>query len=273
MGEAIVLVKLGGSLITDKSRAGSLRESAIRRAARELVQAGAAAPSIRLVVGHGSGSFGHAAAAAAGLVRGADARGRLDGISRTQRRAAELHRIVVDALAEAGGRPFSLSPSSFLEARDGRVTRAFVGPVFAALRLGLLPVVYGDVVLDAARGAVIVSTEEVFAAIVRAARRRGDAVRRIVWVGETDGVYDGAGATIARVDATSAPPALSRAGAAAGTDVTGGMRHRLTVARRLARSGVESILFDGRKPGRLGAALAGRAGGGTRIAAGRGSRR
>lgn len=267
MRDSVVMVKLGGSLITDKRRDGAVRLRVIRRVARELARAAATVPGVRLIVGHGSGSFGHVAASAAGLVRGADARKRLDGISRTQRRAADLHWIVIDALADAGARPFSLAPSSFLEARDGGVIRVFAGPVFEALRLGLLPVVYGDVVLDTSRGATIVSTEEVLAALVRAARRRGVAIRRVVWVGETDGLYSGDGRTIPVVDASRGSRTAAWAGPAAGTDVTGGMTHRLSVAARLARNGVESLLIDGRGVGRLASALAGHSSGGTRVVA------
>jgi isopentenyl phosphate kinase (EC 2.7.4.-) len=54
-------LKLGGSLITDKTRENAPRLDVIRRLAREISGALATAPP-KLVLGHGSGSFGHAAA-------------------------------------------------------------------------------------------------------------------------------------------------------------------------------------------------------------------
>ena len=263
MPRPIVLLKLGGSLITDKTRPGVARHATILRLAEELAFAANRARGPRLLVGHGSGSYGHAAAAGGGLTPGADARRRVDAISGTQRRAAELHHLVVAALVNAGARPFSFAPSSFLCAASGRVRRPFVDPIFEALDLGLLPVVYGDVVLDRKHGAVIVSTEELFLLLAKEAARRRSPVARAVWLGETDGVRDDDGGTIAHLSAATALRTARRVTGASGVDVTGGMALRLRAAGTLALAGIASSIVDGRKAGALGAAITGRASGGT----------
>jgi len=265
MPRPIVLLKLGGSLITDKTRPGVARRAAISRLAQELASAARNPRGPRLVVGHGSGSYGHAAASDGGLTPGSDVRRRLDAISGTQHRAAELHRLVVAALVKAGARPFSFAPSSFLCAANGRIGRPFVEPIFEALELGLLPVVYGDVVLDRKRGAVIVSTEELFLLMAKEAARRRSPVGHAVWLGETDGVRDEAGGTIARLTAATALRAARRVTGASGVDVTGGMALRLRTAATLAGAGIASSIIDGRKTGAIAAAVAGRASGGTRV--------
>jgi isopentenyl phosphate kinase len=265
MPRPIVFVKLGGSLITDKTRPGVARHAAISRLAEELARAAKRRGAPRLVVGHGSGSYGHAAANDGGLTPGADGRKRLDAISRTQHRAAELHGLVVEALLRAGARPFSFAPSSFLCAVNGRIARPFVEPIFEALDLGLLPVVYGDVVVDRKRGAVIVSTEELFLLLAKEAARRRHPVLRTVWLGETDGVHDAAGGTIARMSAAGALRSSRRVMGASGVDVTGGMALRLRTAGTLAGAGIASSIVDGRKAGAVAAAIAGRAPDGTRV--------
>src|SRR5262245_34884441 len=89
----IVLVKLGGSLITDKRRPETARRQVIARLAAELV---AARPSHeRILLGHGSGSFGHVAAAEHRLPSGLQRGGQLAGVSVTQAAAARLHRLVL----------------------------------------------------------------------------------------------------------------------------------------------------------------------------------
>lgn len=258
MARRVILVKLGGSLVTDKRRSGRARSELIARLAREIASATRRAGAPRLIVGHGSGSFGHVAAARAGLTRGADATRRLDGIARVQRRAADLHQLVMAALERAGARPFSLAPGSFMTARNGRVTRVFADPLFEALERGLLPVVFGDVVLDATRGATIVSTEEVFLRLAREAGSRGLTVSGAVWLGETDGIRGDDGKTVVRLAASESARRARRATGASGTDVTGGISLRLTAAARLARLGVPSWVVDGRRRGALAAAIAGR---------------
>src|SRR5262245_54767564 len=204
MARPIVLLKLGGSLITDKTRPGTARPAVIRRLAKDLAAAVANPRGPSLVVGHGSGSFGHAAAADGGLKPGADARRRLDAVSRTQLRASELHHLVMRALVAAGARPFSLAPSRFPCSAGGRSRAQFLEPIFEALDRGLLPVVYGDIVLDRRRGAAIVSTEELFLLIAEEAVKRRHPLVRTAWLGETDGVHDGNGRRIARLTAPTA---------------------------------------------------------------------
>jgi isopentenyl phosphate kinase len=265
MARPFVLLKLGGSLITDKTRPGLARHAAIVRLARELAAATKSSRALRVLVGHGSGAFGHPAAAEGGLTAGADATRSLDAIARTQRRAAELHRIVVAALEDAGARPYSLAPSSFLIAANGRITGRFAEPVFEALDRGLLPVVYGDVVLDRKRGATIVSTEALFLMLAKEAAERRRPIARAVWLGETDGVHDGDGIRIARLSAAAAPRTARRISGASGVDVTGGMALRLRTAAVLAKAGVPSSILDGRRPGAIAGAIAGRPAGGTLV--------
>jgi isopentenyl phosphate kinase len=259
----LTLIKLGGSLITDKRRPGRARRQVIARLAGEIA-AGAGTSPGRLVVGHGSGSFGHPAAARHGVHRGDDGGGPA-GVAETQARAATLHRLVVDALLEAGATPFSLAPSSFMAASAGRPVGLSIEPLMLALDRALLPVTYGDVVLDRRQGAAICSTETVFTALIRALGRRGRPVRRVLWLGETEGVWDAAGQLVGEITRANLAPVLEAAGAAAGTDVTGGMRHRLETAAALARHGVESWILDGLVPGRLARALGGDVVPGTRV--------
>jgi isopentenyl phosphate kinase len=266
MTRELVLLKIGGSLITDKTRPGSLRRGILKRVAAEVARAAGAR---RILLGHGSGSFGHAAASRHGLNDGPVGRRALPGIADTQDRAAQLHRLVITALRAAGARPFSLAPSSFLTARAGRPGAPRIEPLERALELGLLPVVFGDVLLDREWGACIGSTETVLLALARSLRRSGWALRRAVWLGATDGVYDRSGRTIRRLEPRELPAVLAGVDDAAGTDVTGGIRLRLSTAASLARLGVTSHIVDGTAPGVLEQALRGRAVGTRVVPAGR----
>ena len=95
----LVLVKLGGSLITDKRGEAAVRADVVDRLAAEIA---AARPRLEwegtgILLGHGSGSFGHVAAARYGLGEGlvrAGERGDPAGVAVTQDQAARLHRIV-----------------------------------------------------------------------------------------------------------------------------------------------------------------------------------
>jgi isopentenyl phosphate kinase len=269
----LLLVKWGGSLITDKRTPETPRPAEIARLAGELAAGLQAARrrGLAVVLGHGSGSFGHVAAArhrlAEGL-RGGDGErdaAQLAGVGETQTRAAALHRLVLDALAVAGVPAFSIAPSSMLVAEDGETAACFAEPVARALAAGLLPVVYGDVVTDRRRGVAIASTERVFLALAAALPAHGWRAAEALWLGDTPGVYDEAGRPLASLSPAEA--ARLAPGGSAGTDVTGGMAHRLAAAVRLAEQGVVSTIADGGEVGLLAAHLAGRDAPGTRLAA------
>ncbi|HEY3571130.1 MAG TPA: isopentenyl phosphate kinase [Thermoanaerobaculia bacterium] len=258
----LTLLKLGGSLITEKARPETPRLEVIARLAGEIARA---SRGTRLIVGHGSGSFGHVAARESGIAGGLRSAEQLPGVSRTQGRAAALHRLVVEALVEAGASPYSIAPSSCLIAEAGRPAAFSAEPLLLALDRGLLPVLYGDVVMDRAWGVSICSTEKVFEIVARALLDHGHTIRRALWLGETDGLYDAEGRTLPRLSAADLERAAGAIGAPSGTDVTGGMRLRVETALALARLGVPSLLANGMVPGLLEKAARGEEVGGTEV--------
>lgn len=286
MSSGLQVVKLGGSLLTDKAERERLRPGVLERLAGEIARA-IAQDAVPLLLAHGSGSFGHFAAAGTTLGGGASGGGSgaaspaslARAVARTQDAAARLHRLVCSALLQAGLEPFSMAPSSLFLGDEG-VERAVSG-LSAALELGLLPVLYGDVVLDGCGGATIWSTERVLTILapriaavpVSHAGDNSTARRwtRVHWLGTTDGILDPSGVCIPLVTAATLAQARASAGSAEGVDVTGGMRLRLETAWSLAVRGVVSWIYDGRRPGVLERALLGHRPQGTEVTAGRGS--
>lgn len=262
---SVALVKLGGSLITDKAGHEAVRSGVLARLAGELRQVAEAFPG-GLVLGHGSGSYGHRVAADGGWsAKGSSPSSEV--LARTQDAAARLHREVITALLEAGAAPFSLAPGSLMVSSGGRLSSLHVEPLVEAIESGLLPVLFGDVVLDTEDRARICSTENVFLSIAPALLARGFRISAAYWLGNTQGVLSPAGETIARISKANADEvarSLSEAaslGGAAGpshvSDVTGGMRHRVETAVVLSRLGVPSWILDGRSEGVLARAVGG----------------
>ncbi|MGB6853099.1 MAG: hypothetical protein WBG49_10950, partial [Thermoanaerobaculia bacterium] len=130
---------------------------------------------------------------------------------------------------------------------------------------GLLPVVYGDVVMDRDWGASICSTEKVFLALSKGLEQRGFNVAQVIWMGKTDGIYDEDGKTIPVVTLENFDDVAAAAREADGADVTGGMRHRLESAVELARAGILSWIVNGQSPGLLARLLRGEEVQGTRV--------
>jgi isopentenyl phosphate kinase len=259
----MIFLKLGGSLITDKTRDNTPRPDVIRRLAAELA---AVFPGLRspLLVGHGSGSYGHAAARRHGTRGGARDAAGWRGFAEVSVAAARLNRLVADALHEAGLPVFSVLPSSSARCEDGRIVSLASHPLREAVARGLLPLVMGDVAFDATRGATIVSTEEVFAWLVDDfAADPALRVDRILLAGETEGVHAGPPGP-----GTPLIPAITPAnwdqlrggiGGSRGADVTGGMVSKVQDMLALVRAhpGLSARVFSGLIEGNLARALAG----------------
>ncbi|HFE66293.1 MAG TPA: isopentenyl phosphate kinase family protein [Chloroflexi bacterium] len=213
-----IFLKLGGSLITDKTGVEAVRADVLTRLAEEIQQARQANPDLRLVLGHGSGSFGHVAGAKYGTRQGVRTAQQWRGFAEVSAAALRLNRLVTEALLAAGVPAVSLQPCASVVCEDGRITAIAAHPIQAALTSGLLPVIHGDVAFDTVRGGTIVSTEEVMMALVETLRPSW-----LLLAGETEGVLDLAGQVIPRIMPETLPQVEAALGGSRGTDVTGGM--------------------------------------------------
>lgn len=234
----IIFVKFGGSVITDKTQPERADTATIRRLAVEVRQALDAAPELRVIVGHGSGSFGHVYAQRYGIHRGIAPGGDWMGFALTASAALRLNRIVVDELLAAGVPALALQPSATLVAHGGRLVRWETGTLERALEQHLIPVVHGDVAFDDMQGSAIISTEQLLAHLATLPALRPT---RIILVGEA-GVYTADPRSnpqadrIARIDHTNISDVLASAGASHGVDVTGGMRSKVELMWRLVQT-------------------------------------
>jgi isopentenyl phosphate kinase len=266
----LVFVKLGGSVITDKTRPQTARSEVIARLAREVARARYGRPDLRLIMGHGSGSFGHVTARKYGTHEGVHTASDWLGFAEVAAVAARLNRLVTDLFLQAGVPVWSVQPSASAWCRKGELVSMAASPVERALGQGLVPMLHGDVALDQEQGGTIISTEQIFAYLAHQLRPV-----RMILVGAVDGVYE--------ADPLAEPgakpvPVISNAnwaevremlGGSHATDVTGGMlakvEEMVDLVRDLPHLTVQII--SGERRGMLGTALQspGKIAGGTLI--------
>jgi isopentenyl phosphate kinase len=251
-----VFVKLGGSILTDKNAPEALATATLHEVARTLAAIRREQPDLALLLGHGGGSFGHYWADKYRTAEGIRGPESWWGVARVADAMARLNRAVVAALLEAEIPALGVQPLASAQASGGRITAIGHRQLAALLAGEIVPVIYGDVLLDAAQGCTIASTETIFAALAPHLQPR-----RIVLVGE-EAVYDDdprrnpAARPIARIDAANYAAVLARLGGSHGVDVTGGMRAKVEAMWSLASAAPElEIAICG--PAALAAALRG----------------
>ncbi len=242
----LIFLKLGGSLLTDKTQVEAVRPAVLERLAAEIRQAQTARPDLQLVLAHGSGSFGHVAAARYGTRQGVSGAAAWAGFAEVSDAAARLNALTRQALLAAGVTAVTLQPSASAECVAGVIHSLAVSPVRAALAAGLTPLVYGDVAFDRAQGGTIISTEEVLSYLAETLPPAW-----FLLAGETDGVLDAAGRVIPLITPANFPQIAAALGGSRGADVTGGMASKvasmLALATRLPHCSIRifSGLADG----------------------------
>ncbi|HSR34892.1 MAG TPA: isopentenyl phosphate kinase [Anaerolineae bacterium] len=262
----LVFVKLGGSVITDKTQPETVRPETLSRLAKEVASAlsvgSIPSPSsgqgLRVVLGHGSGSFGHMVANRHGTRKGVRSVADWQGFAGVAAVAARLNRIVTDAFLAAGVPVWSIQPSASARCQGGELVSLETFTVEQALGRGLVPLLYGDVALDDVLGGTIISTEQVFAYLARQLRPA-----RLILAGVADGVFEGdplrdpSSRHIPEISSANWHGVRALLGASHGIDVTGGMRAKVDEMVNLARDvpGLEVIILSGERVGALKTAL------------------
>lgn len=246
--DRLVFLKLGGSLITDKNAAHTAHRDVLARLAAEIASALQKDPGLHLVLGHGSGSFGHFAAQKYGTYAGVHSESEWRGFAEVWKEARALNEIVMDTFVQAGLPVMAFPASAIVVTSKRAVLRCETETLQKALQHHLIPVVQGDVVFDTILGGTILSTEDQFFHL---------AVRlepqRILLAGVEPGVwsdYPACTTLFDRIRLNDYTKIASALGASAGVDVTGGMAQKvsrmLDVIRATPRleirifSGVES---------------------------------
>ena len=232
----LLFLKLGGSLITDKLKVEHPHVGVLERLAKEVGRACEADQRLRLVLGHGSGSFGHVAAARHDTRRGVRTPHEWRGFADVSAAAARLNKIVLETFRASGAPAITFQPSASAQCRDGQLVNLSTRPVEYALAAGLLPIVHGDVAFDSVRGGTIISTETVMAYLASELRPEW-----ILLAGETHGVMDSSGGIIPLITSQNIEDVRPLLGGSHGTDVTGGM-----ISKVLAMLDLVNVLPDTR---------------------------
>jgi isopentenyl phosphate kinase len=255
--QPISFLKLGGSLITEKSQPHTPRPQALKRLAGEIAHVFNQRPGFRLVLGHGSGSFGHVPAKRYGTRQGVNTPEGWRGFAEVWYEATSLTRIVVEALHQADLPVIAFSPSAGAISLDGQARTWDLAPLKASLEAGLLPLMHGDVVFDQVRGGTILSTEDLFEYMTRQLQPE-----RILLAGIEPGVwadFPKCQQLASEITPQSLPDFFPALGGSSNTDVTGGMASKVQQSLALINDfpHLSIQIFSGDIPGNVQRALQG----------------
>jgi len=252
LGRLLVL-KLGGSLITDKSQPYCLRGETLKAAAAEIKECIEEGLINRLIVVHGVGSYGHPPVIQYKLYKGFIDPAQLLPLSRTQSKVNELRGAVTFSLQEEGIAVNLLHTSSISTAQNGRIVKMDLEAVKGFLDIGMVPVLGGDVVYDQEMGFSIGSGDQVAAILVKELKATD-----LIFATDVAGVFDAdpkvaPGARLIKELSLSNLDMLASASSVKG-DASGAMKGKLSALTGLRpelNAGLRMGIISMMKPGRL----------------------
>ncbi|MCX9010060.1 MAG: isopentenyl phosphate kinase [Candidatus Methanoperedens sp.] len=235
---SIVILKIGGSVITEKDIVSSARKDDIDRISQEIASFKANS-SDALIIVHGAGSFGHPQA-----MKWANAGFDAQGAYLTHTSVKALNSIVLDSLDRAGIRALPVHPLSSCLLENGRLVEFQLSQVRLMLDRGVVPVLHGDVVMDRALGAAVLSGDRIVPYLATAM-----SASKIGAGSNVEGVLDETGAAVKKITPVSFIDIKKHIQGSASTDVTGGMLGKVSEFLELAKRGINSRIFNASRKG------------------------
>lgn len=263
------IIKIGGSVITDKTKICTPKLDNIKRLVAELKKY-INESNEKIIIVSGGGSFPHPVAKKYYLKEGIyksmdyniDIEDAKLGFALCTKAASKINELLWEELLNINISAISFRTSSIVIAKSGEIDRIFLDPLKQILKMDILPLLFGDAVFDIDWGCTIISGEQLIKELTN-----HFTVQRIIVCANVDGVYtkdpfkyrDGKIIKNIGLDNLNLIDAELK-GTFNSMDVTGGMDHKVNILKELLiKKGIKSSIINGNVPQNLYKALKGEA--------------
>jgi isopentenyl phosphate kinase len=218
----MILIKLGGSIITNKEKPLSPRKKTIENLAKNLRKI-----DEPMIIVHGGGSFGHYWSVKYDMhtkPKKYDSR----GVSIVKNSMIELNKIILDAFLKNRLNPYCISKK--------------VKEIEKIAKSGLIPVTFGDALWYGQNKTYILSGDKIMTHFSKILKPRLS-----IFALNEDGLYSDLKTKKLIHELKSEKPTMSENT----MDVTGGMTRKVEEASKIAKMGIKVFFVNGNKPERI----------------------
>ena len=237
----MILIKLGGSIITNKEKPLSARRKTINNILKQVRKI----KEPKIIV-HGGGSYGHYWSVKYGM-HTKPAKYDLKGVSVVKNSMIALNKIILDMAVKNRLNPYSLPPTDFMS--GNRSLKSKILTINDIAKSGLTPITYGDALWYGQKKSYILSGDVIMTALAKVLKPRLS-----IFALNVDGVYSNMKSKKLIYDFKKEKPSISTNK----MDVTGGMTRKITEAVKMSRSGLKVFFANGNKPQRITDAVSGK---------------
>jgi isopentenyl phosphate kinase len=237
----MILIKLGGSIITNKQKPLTADVSAIKKIAIQLKKV-----KEPYIVVHGGGSFGHYWSVKYDMHTKPD-KYSIKGVAVVKNSMVELNKLVLQVFLQSNLYPYCLPPTDFIFG-DKPITKK-VQEIAKIAKTGLIPVSYGDVMWFGKNKFYILSGDKIMGMLTKILLPR-----LAIFVTNVDGVYSSLKNKKVIREITTEKPTIT----GVKMDVTGGMNRKINEAIDMSKNNTDVFFVNGKIPQRITDAINGK---------------
>ena len=241
----IILLKLGGSLLTDKNKPFSIREDVVKSAVRQIIEA-----NEKLILIHGGGSFGHPLAKKYSISKGLDKSipNQILGVAETHHSMNKFNAFLINHFLESNYPVLSIQASSIFIKNSEIISTNSLDVIETALDLGITPILYGDIIFDKQGSFSIISGDQIILSLCQ--NLNSYSVSKVVFAMESDGLYivdknDSKSYELVTECYSNELDSLKLADLGQKIDVTGGIKGKLNFIKTICKSKIPVQLING----------------------------
>lgn len=246
----IFLLKLGGSLLTDKNNPLSLREDVIKNVIQQIIAA-----NKKLILIHGGGSFGHPLAKKYKISKGLNESipDQVFGLTETHQAMNRLNSYLINLFLEMKYPALSIQPSSIFIQDFENISTHSIDIIETALDLNVLPILYGDIILDKRGSFSIISGDQIIFKLCENLKKYN--ISKVIFALEIDGIFikdkehDKDNIQLATEINANQLNNLDLADLGEKIDVTGGIRGKINSIKKISEYNIPVQLLNGLKEG------------------------
>ena len=240
----IILLKLGGSLLTDKNKPFSLREEILESCLTQIIKS-----KKSLILIHGGGSFGHPIAKKYQISQGLNEsiEDQIVGLSKTHEAMNKFNSIIINKLLDKGCSAISIQPSSIFIQDFNEIIIKSIDPIEKLLDLGIIPVLYGDILLSKDYSFSILSGDHIILKLCE--RIRNFKISKVIFAIEKDGIFikDNGNEKLALKLTPNDLANIELAELDQKIDVTGGIKGKLEKIEEIVKLNIPVQIINGIK--------------------------
>jgi len=237
----MILIKLGGSIITNKEKPLSARRKTIDNILNQIKRI--REPKILV---HGGGSYGHYWSVKYDM-HTKPAKYDMRGVSIVKNSMIDLNKIILDSSVKNRINAYCLPPTDFMN--GNKPIKNKILTINEIAKSGLTPVTYGDALWFGQKKSYILSGDVIMSMIGKILKPRLS-----IFILDVDGVYSNTKSKKLIRDFKKEKPIISKNK----IDVTGGMTRKITEATNMSKSGLKVFFVNGNKPKRILDAVSGK---------------